>query len=369
MLVDHASPDVCRALAEGLACAENVPHYMVHTLANDSSDVASIILARSPVLSDAELVDCVATADGFAQSAIAHRPWVPAPVCAALAEVGASEALIALASNPGADLLEFSIRRMIERQGHDEDLRAALLSRPNLPASIRSDLAGAAAVALAARMKERAGLPQEKTECLMRDARERAIVEIVAETASDTKEMVNLVAHLRRSKQLTAGLLLRGLLCGNKTLFEFALSELSGLALRRVAGVVAKGKGAGFGALYRKARMPTRLLPVFVACLEALKTYGLPGPMTARLQGPLIDSVLRVSISISDGELDYLISALRRLEAEAAREDAREFQLGAVDVRRLPAVSHSAPATLASTAMISDIVIDIEAFEAALMAA
>ncbi|HMF05475.1 MAG TPA: hypothetical protein VKE72_00450 [Methylocella sp.] len=59
LLVDHASPDVRRALAEGLACAENVPHYMVHTLANDSSDVASIILARSPVLSDAELVDCL----------------------------------------------------------------------------------------------------------------------------------------------------------------------------------------------------------------------------------------------------------------------------------------------------------------------
>jgi uncharacterized protein (DUF2336 family) len=75
---------------------------MVYTLANDSSDVASIILARSPVLSDAELVDCAATADGFAQSAIAHRPWVPAPVCAALAEAGALESLIALASNPGA---------------------------------------------------------------------------------------------------------------------------------------------------------------------------------------------------------------------------------------------------------------------------
>ena len=69
---------------------------MVLTLANDSSDVAAIVLARTPLLSDAELVECAATADAVAQSAIALRPWVSAPVAAALAEVGARKALIAL---------------------------------------------------------------------------------------------------------------------------------------------------------------------------------------------------------------------------------------------------------------------------------
>ena len=63
----------------------------------------------SPLLSDAELVECAATADAFAQSAIALRPWVSAQVAAALAEVGARKALITLAVNPGADLLEFSM--------------------------------------------------------------------------------------------------------------------------------------------------------------------------------------------------------------------------------------------------------------------
>ncbi len=370
LLVDHSSPAVRRALAEGLACAENVPHYLVHTLANDSSDVASIILARSPLLSDAELVDCVATADAVAQSAIARRPWVLAPVCGALAEVGVLEALIALASNPGAELLEFSIRRMIERHGHDGDLRAALLSRPNLPVSIRSDLAGAAAVSVAARMTERAGLPPEKAECLMRDARERAIVEIAAETASETKETVNFVAHLRRSKQLTAGLLLRGLLSGNRTLFEIALCELSGLALRRVVAFAAKARSAGFAALYRKAGMPKRLLPAFIASLEALKRSDHTAPTSARLRNPLIDSVLRASMSINNGELDFLISFLHRLEAEAAREEAREFQASAVvSAPMLPPASHPIPATPASAAKRFDIVIDLEAFEAALMAA
>jgi uncharacterized protein (DUF2336 family) len=325
LLVDHPSPAVRRALAENIACAENAPHYMVHALANDSSEVASIVLARSPLLSEAELVDCVATADSFAQTAIALRPWVSSQVCAALAEVGALEALLALASNPGADLLEFSTGRIIERHGNDEDLRAALLAHPNLPAYLRCDLEGAAAMSLAARMPRRAGLPPEKSECLMRDVREQAIVKIATETASETKEMAKFVAHLRRSRQLTAGLLLRGLLCGNKNLFEFALSELTGLPLRRVAGFVADGKSAGFAALYRKAGIPERLLPVFVACLEALGKFRYAGPMTARLQCPLIDSALCACVSINNGELDHVVAALRHLESEATRDEAREF--------------------------------------------
>jgi len=178
-LLDDPSPLVRRALAENFASDANVPHYLVLTLAEDNPDIAAIVLARSPLFSDAELVDFAATADAFVQSAIALRPSVSAPVTAALAEVGACEALIALAVNPGAELLDFSIRRIIERHGHDASLRAALLTRPNLSAALRSDLAGGAAKALAARLTGDAGLLPEKAERLTRDARERANIYLV----------------------------------------------------------------------------------------------------------------------------------------------------------------------------------------------
>ncbi len=335
-LLEDSLPLVRRALAESFASAANVPHYMVLTLANDSSNIAAIVLARSPLLSDAELVECAATGDAFAQSAIAVRPWVSAQVAAALAEVGARKALIALVLNPSAELLEFSMRRMIERYGQDPDLRAALLARPSLPASIRSDLAGAAAKALSATMTARAGVSPERVRCLTREARERANVKIAAETAGEPTESLDFVAYLRRSGQLTAGLLLRGLLCGNKHLLETALCELSGVAMPRVMGLVAESKSAGFAALYRKAKMPERLLPAFIAGLDAIAKSGCGGPMNARLQGPVVDSVLRACASVNHGELDRLIAALRRLEAEAARDEAREF-------RRARAASHALP--------------------------
>jgi hypothetical protein len=133
---------------------------------------------------------------------------------------------------------------------------------------------------------------------------------------------------------LTAGLLLRGLLCGNKHLLETALCELSGLAMPRVIGLVAESKSAGFAALYRKAHMPEHLLPVFIAGLEAVARSGCGGPMNARLQGPIVDSVLHACASVNHGELVRLIAALRRLEV--ARDEAREF-------RRARAASHAIP--------------------------
>lgn len=139
---------------------------------------------------------------------------------------------------------------MIERHGHDADLRAALLARPNLPAAIRSDLAGAAAKAL-----EPSGpRTTEKADCLTGDVRDRANVQIAAESACEANGALHFVAHLRGSGQLTAGLLLRGLLCGNKHLHVAALCELTEVPMARMAGVVAASKSAGLAALFARPR-------------------------------------------------------------------------------------------------------------------
>ena len=181
---------------------------------------------------------------------------------------------------------------MIERHGHDADLRAALLARANLSAALRSDLAGAAAKALSALMTGYGRIVNEKAMSLTREACERANVQIAAESACEANGALSFVAHLRSSGQLTAGLLLRGLLCGNRHLLEAALCELTGVSMARVAGFVAECKSAGFAALYSKAQMPERLLPAFVAGLEAVAKSRCGGPMNARLQLPLVTSVL-----------------------------------------------------------------------------
>ena len=77
-----------------------------------------------------------------------------------------------------------------------------------------------------------------------------------------------MIRHLRESGQLTAGLVLRALLSGNLALFEEALSELTGMSLARVAGIVHDRKGFGFRALYEKAGLPASAYPLFREALR-----------------------------------------------------------------------------------------------------
>lgn len=323
-LLDDPSPLVRRAMAEAFAAAPEAPHEIVLGLADDQSDIAAIVLCRSPVLSDSDLIDCAAIGDATAQSAIALRPRLSANVAAAIAEVGAREALVALAVNPGADLPEFSMRRMIERFGGDGELREALLSQPGLPASLRADLVAATAESLSAFVKERAWISAERASRVRREACEQAHV-IIAATSDEESGASKLVAHLRVCGQLTASLLLRALLSGNSGLLEAALAELAGLPLARVSGLVRDWRSAGFAALYHRAGLPEVLLPAFRAAIEALAAVDMGEESGAALSRQRIERVLTACKAANGGELDKLLAVLRRFDAEAAREAARGF--------------------------------------------
>src|ERR1700732_3403352 len=90
-LVDDPSPLVRLSLAEALAASPDAPHAVIHGLAADHRDIAAVVLARSPLFIDAELVDLVAMSDGVLQAAIAARAPVPCAVAAAIAEVAGAE--------------------------------------------------------------------------------------------------------------------------------------------------------------------------------------------------------------------------------------------------------------------------------------
>ena len=264
-LLDDRSPLVRAALAHIFADALHAPHHIILALAEDQSDVSTIVLGRSPLLTDAELIDCVAIGDAFAQSAIALRAHVSAPLAAAIAEVGLREALISLAVNPGAILPDYAIRRMIDRYGGDGELREALLTRSDLSASLRSALASATATALAQFVTIRAWMPQERMARVTREALEKANVIIAAIDEGNSDDIGQLVAHLRDSGRLTSVLLLRALLSRNTGLFEAALISLSCLSRKRVSGLMREWQSPAFAALYRKAGLPEALLPVFRA--------------------------------------------------------------------------------------------------------
>src|SRR6185369_12001826 len=96
---DDPSPLVRCALADALSASADAPAAVVHALINDQPGIATIVLERSPLLLDSDLVDAVAVGGGPMQSAIARREMLPRAVSAAIAEVGSAEACLTLIEN------------------------------------------------------------------------------------------------------------------------------------------------------------------------------------------------------------------------------------------------------------------------------
>src|SRR3954469_18885392 len=202
------------------------------------------------------------------------------PGCGGAAEIASPVVLSALADNPGADIPNSGFRRMLERHGADAALRESLLNRVNLPLDIRQAIAVAVAVAdtLSDFVVECGWLSRERSERVTREAREKATVALSA--AAGLADMQRLVAHLRRSAQLTPALILRAILSRNLLFAEAALADLTELPTRRIAGLMQDANSAGFAALYRRAGLPGSLRLAFETALLALREVG-PGEAQA----------------------------------------------------------------------------------------
>ena len=328
-LLDDPFPLVRRALAEALGSASGAPRSLIRALAFDRPDVAAAVLSRSPVLTDADLVDCVAVADVVAQSALARRPDLEPGAIAALAEMGQREALLALIGNREAALVPAALSRIFARFGADGEVREALLERPALPPDLKAQIAAATAKDLSAAASR--WLPRERAERLTREARDQAICSIAASCPEG--ERAELVHTLRVCGALTPALLLRSLLGGDRELFEGALAELSGLPISRVAAFGFAPRGEGFAALAHKAGLSGHLLPAFAAALAALKTYA--GGADEGLKLPLVEKVIDECERRRDPALAKVMALLWSFAAEAVKSEAAGFARDAiVEARR-----------------------------------
>ena len=325
MQLDDPSPLVRAALAKALAFSELAPPAVILGLAADQPEVASWVLEYSPLLVDADLVDAVATGRPQAQAAIANRAPLPSAVSAAIAEVGSAEACLVLIENTQAEIAPFSLDRIVARFGHLAAVREAMLARDDLPATTRQGLVAKLSETLAGFVTAREWLEQDHARRIAKEACEKATVTLAA--VSSDSEIRPLIRHLRESGQLTAGLVLRALLSGNVDMFEEALAELSGLSLTRVSALVHDKSIAGFRALYDKAGLPASTYPAFREAVEAMREGGFvgdPGGAT-RLKRRMVERVLTGCADEELGDIEPLMTLLRRFAAEAAREEARMF--------------------------------------------
>src|ERR1700736_2911286 len=324
MLLDDASPLVRQAMAEVLARSTEAPAAIVQALSLDQPSVALPVLEHSPLLIDADLVDIIATGNGEMQCAIARRTNLPASVCAAIAEVGTPAAALELIENAYAELAPFSWDRIVERHGHLAAIRESMLVLEDLPAATRVALIAKLSDTLAQFVVARNWLSPDRAGRIASEARDRSTVNIAARSRGE--DMRGLVRHLRATRQLTAGLILRALLSGNLELFDAALSELSDMPQARVSALLHERGGASLQALLIRAGLPESTFAAFRAALEVNHEMGYVDSHggTARLRRRMVERV-RPHGETDRKAAEPLLILLRRFATESAREEARLF--------------------------------------------
>jgi uncharacterized protein (DUF2336 family) len=325
VLLDDRAPEVRLAIAGALGASDRAPRHIIIALAADLTEIAEAVVGRSPLFADAELVDMVAAMPTPLQVAIAGRPAVSNAVAAAVAEVGDEAACAILLANAGATIARISLHRIAERFGQDEEIRNALLVRPNLPPEVHQLLVHMVTEALGQLALVKAWMPEESVKAVTRDACDRATIAIAAET--ETIDLAALVEHLRVTGQLTTALLLRAVCAGNIAFFETALAVLSGVPEKRVTSLVRSGRAWGLRAVYTKAKLPPLAFEAFSAALDTWRRLAADGEITDRYRFTvqMVEAVLARYSGISDGEMNEQATMVRRFAADQARDAARSY--------------------------------------------
>ncbi|MDP2732491.1 MAG: DUF2336 domain-containing protein [Hoeflea sp.] len=262
MLLEDASPKVRLALAEGLAGVDHAPRGIVLALAGDQIEVAGRIIALSPVLSDNDLIEIVASGRSSLQQFVAFRRELSVPVAAALAEVGEAEAVADMLDNPHASIARISLRRIAERFGDAPEIRGRLFDRADLPCDARQALVERLGAALAGSDLVRSAIGGSRGRKVTEEACMSATLRMAESVMSE--EIPALVEHLRMAGRLTPAFLIHALCTGNVDFFAAAVVSLSGMNDGRVRGILVDGREAAMRALYRSIGLGGDLAPVFV---------------------------------------------------------------------------------------------------------
>jgi len=321
-LLDDPSPVVRRALAEACAASARTPRPLVVALSCDAPEVARVVLARSPVLTDADLVDAAALGDETTRAVIAGRHHLSHAVSGALAEIGDLETLVVLAKNPTAKITAGRMLRMVERCGAEAPLREALLARADLPPEVHHAIGLAVARALSDFVTRRGWLGAERCDRMSRETGERVALEACA--GFGAAGVARLVTHLRTSRQLTAGLILRAVLSGRTDFALAALADLSGQDHAAVERAMRDTRT--FADVHARAGLPPALLPAMQAALSAWQDVACRGTSIrgVGLSRRIIECAITACGALPDADMQPVLALLNRYEAEAARDEARE---------------------------------------------
>ncbi|TYC56388.1 DUF2336 domain-containing protein [Rhodobacterales bacterium] len=323
ILLDDPSRPVRKAVAKALASSAIAPGHVVRCLAGDVDEVAVHVLAHSPILTDAELVDLFAEGSDAVQCAIAGRTDVSASLGAAICEVGCEQACRVLLNNGGASILQSSLLRLAQRFENHADICDQLLKTQHLPLIARYELLMRLAENLDNHPMVLERVPENQRHTFLSDAEDRVVLRLALEAGE--ADLPEFVEHLRIQGKLTTRLLLRAVCCGRLRFFAAALANLGQVPLPRLCKLLVTVRRLALQAMLRKAGLPLRAHQAFLLAIDIARqaeadfTYDLALDEARALTEALLAEMQDGALG-ADGDVTAF---LRRFAIDVARLEAR----------------------------------------------
>ncbi len=306
VLAADAAELVRRALAVTLKSSDLLPREVARKLAADVDSIALPVLAGSPVLTDADLIEIVRGGSGARQI-----PFVSRDVGEAIAADGVEAAVRVLASNDNADLSEAALGKAIDRFGRSPAVVTALSYRKVLPLAVTERLIALASDAVRDHLISQHAIAPETAIRLAVGTRERATVDLI-DQAGREPDLAAFAANLHARKVLNGSLLLRAVARGQMSFFEHAMAVLAGTPHHRAWLMIHDGGPLGLKAIYDRAGLPPRLFSAFRSGVDTWRALQAEGgdPSPERFQQRMLERFLSERSTVPRDDLGYLLDRL-----------------------------------------------------------
>lgn len=321
--LDDPSVKVRAALAYGLLHAAHAPRPIMLALLHDSAVISRAVLQYSPVLIDADMMGLVRDCDPAMLLAVCQRSQVSARLASALIARQMRPVTLRLLKRGEIGLSGAVLQALAESDGHDAELRGALLARRDLPAATRALLVTKVTEALSGARIVKGALAAERLQRLLRNSGDTALSAIGEREA--VKAQAGFAAELIGSDRLNTRLLLHAVVTGHVMFFADCLAELGQTPRDKVFSLLERGSRPALNALLARCGLGEGMRNLFAKLVMHARAADLADDAAARhyVVTALTEELIVDHDGVIPDELEEAFAYLSEQNVGLARKAAR----------------------------------------------
>lgn len=307
---------VRRAMAVTLKNSPKLPRDIAVKLANDIETIAVPILTHSPVFTDEDLVDILKSKAAAKALAVAKRISVSDHVAKAIIRFGDSYAVAEVAANDGALISEDTASDMLEIYKNNDLIAQSMIakgmiSRRDLPPRIVEKMITLVSEDIAVQLVKQHSVPVDIAIDLASRTRERAVLDFIDQSWV-AKDLSALIKAIDAQGRLTSSLIIRAAGSGQMRFLEQALSQLSGVGIRKAVLMIHDGGPFGLKTLCARTGLDNNSTQIIRAACVIFRDLEMSGLTYNRrsFQELMIERVLTLPFNLPESDQLWFLEML-----------------------------------------------------------